>query len=95
MIVEGAQLMAAQTLRIATARMNGDTVNAERNEISALEAVCSSPNILLDEQPYMAARTALTGSLDTARKLYRVGPFRGALDVDGMRTCASKIGVSF
>jgi S1-C subfamily serine protease len=89
------QLSGQQVLRIATARMGGDTVNAVRNEMDTALLLCKSPNITDALQPYAAARGFIAASIDLARKTYRAPMYRGVLDVREIRGCASKIGVRF
>jgi Trypsin-like peptidase domain len=50
-MVLGVQLSGQQILRIATARMNGDSLDALRNEIMTALDLCNSPNILREVAP--------------------------------------------
>ena len=93
--VLGVQLSAQQILRIATARMNGDSLDALRNEIMTVLDLCSSPNILSDSQPYESIRPFMTGTIATVQKMNRIKNASGILDVDGVGACARKLGVSF
>lgn len=93
--VEGVQLAGQQILRIATARMNGDSLNALRNEIMTVLGVCASPNIMSPVQPYQSLRAFMTDTITTVQKMNRIKNVSSIVDVDGVRTCAAKIGVSF
>ena len=94
-MLEASQLMSQQILRIATARMHGDWVNAERNEVSTMVDLCNSPNIQMDAQPYRLSRGLITNSIQLVQKTYRSRELRGVIDIDAVRSCASKIGLSF
>jgi S1-C subfamily serine protease len=93
--VEGVQLAGQQILRVATARMNGDSLNALRNEIMTVLGVCASPNIMSPSQPYQSVRTFMADTIVTVQKMNRVNNVSSLVDVDGVRTCAGRIGVSF
>jgi S1-C subfamily serine protease len=95
MTVLGVQLSGQQILRIATARMNGDSLDALRNEIMTVLDLCASPNILSDAQPYQSIRTFMTSTIATVQKMNRIKDASGMLDVDGVRACATKLGLSF
>jgi|GEM_PF-4834299 S1-C subfamily serine protease len=93
--VLGVQLSGQQILRIATARMNGDSLDALRNEIMTVLDVCTSPNILSNTQPYQSIRVFMTSTIATVQKMNRIPNASGILDVDGVRACATKLGLSF
>ena len=75
--------------------MNGDSLNALRNEIMTVLGVCASPNIMSPSQPYQSVRTFMADTIVTVQKMNRVNNVSSLVDVDGVRTCAGKIGVSF
>jgi hypothetical protein len=92
-LLMGTQLMAQQDLRIATARTNGDSVNAVRNELSTATTLCALPTIMSDGQPYSAVRESMKVSLKLSRVIRAVGPYQGVVDTREVRDCATKLGV--
>ncbi len=94
-MIEGVQLASQQILRIATARTNGDAIDALRNEVMTAIDLCASPNILSPSQPYQAIRSFMSGTIVTVSKMNHVKDVSSLLDVSGVRACATKIGVNF
>jgi S1-C subfamily serine protease len=94
-LIEGVQLSSQQILRIATARTNGDAINALRNEVTTAVDLCASPNILSPSQPYQAIRSFISGTIATVSKMNHVRDVSGTLDVGAVRACATKIGITF
>ena len=92
-LMTGSELLAQQALRIATARSSGDSVNALRNELSTALTLCAMPSIMTDAQPYNFAREAAKASFKLSRVIHAVGPYRGIVDADAVRDCATKFGV--
>lgn len=89
----GTQLMAQQNLRVATARTNGDTVNAIRNELFSTVALCLLPSIMDDGQPYSTVREVMKVSLKLSREIRAIGPYHGIVDAQPVRDCATKMGL--
>ena len=92
-VMMGLELMAQQNLRTATARTNGDVVNATRNELSSATTLCAVPGILSDQQPYSAIREIMKVSLKLSLTMRAVGPYRSVVDAPDVRACAAKLGV--
>ena len=92
-LMMGTQLLAQQNLRISTYRSNGDAVNALRNELDTTTSLCALPNIMNSGQPYSAVRGTMIISLKLSLELRATGPYRGIVDAQRVRDCASKLGV--
>lgn len=97
-LVFAQELSAQQYLRVATARMTKDVTsseeykNAVRNEMDSATALCASPNISLNEEPYVSVRTIIKTTLGYAKEAYRSRFFRGVFDVPEIQSCAKKMG---
>jgi hypothetical protein len=92
-VLIGTELMAQQNLRSATARTNGDVVNAMRNELSSATTLCAMPNILSEQSPYTFVREMMKVSLKLSLTMRAVGPYRIVVGAPDVRACAAKLGV--
>lgn len=93
--VEGAELAGQQIIRISTARMNGDSLDALRNEVMSVLDLCNSPNILSAGETYQSLRAFMTGTIQTVSKVSHLKAGANSVDVAGVRACATRLGVEF
>lgn len=94
-LIEGVQLASQQILRVATARTNGDSLDALRNEVTIALDLCASPNILSPSQPYQTIRSFMSGTIATVSAMNHVKDVSGILNVGAVRACGTKLGVNF
>jgi hypothetical protein len=92
--VESDVLFAQQDLGGAIIPSGGSSSTAAavlQNQFAVTIKMCSSPNIMLSSEPYTSARTQMTWTLTTARKLKRFSGSPVDDYIDDLRACASKL----